>query len=337
MSYSERALRDEIAKLPDGVYEAEGRIDGFVEDEDPAYRDLLIKVAMTIDGDAIHVDLTGSSPQIDRPVNMPFEGTVDVAVMLTIRSILLDTALHDPVPTNSGLFRPITIEAPLGSIANPIYPAPVIARFCSGNAVAATVMRAFAQILPRGVSAGVGPLKVIAMSSGGSETRPPWVYMEIIEGSYGGRHGKDGLDAVDTLYANTRNNPIEDVESHYPLRVTRYELNDRAYGDGRWRGGLGSVREIEFLEPGGYSLEGDGSRSRPEGLFGGEDGAPGAVVLNPGTEVERELPAMTPFRAAEAGDVIRLVAPAGGGYGPASERDPAAREADELDGYRHDA
>ena len=79
-------------------------------------------------------------------------------------------------------------------------------------------------VVPDSVSAGVGNLKVVAYS-GLLPSGQHWVYMDIQEGSYGGRPGKDGLDAVDTLYANTRNNPIEDIESHYPLRVTRYELN----------------------------------------------------------------------------------------------------------------
>ena len=208
---------------------------------------------------------------------MPFEGTVDIAVLLTVRSILLDTATHEPVPTNSGLFRPIRITAPEGTLANPRFPAPVIARFCSGNAVADTVMRALSQVVPDNVSAGIGHLKVTAFS--GLRDGTHWVYMDIMEGSYGGRLGKDGLDAVDTLYANTRNNPIEDIESHYPLRVTRYELTEGTGGRGRWRGGLGSIREFEFTEPGGFSIEGDGSKFPPPGLFGGADGTPGSGAV----------------------------------------------------------
>ena len=332
MDASEAALRKRIEELPDGAYSAEGMLDGFVEHADPSYRDLRIKATVTISGSDIHVDLSGTSDQVDLPINMPFVGTVDIAVFLTIRSILLDSAVHPAVSTNSGLFRPITIEAPLGTLANPRFPAPVIARFCSGNCLADTVMRALAQVVPEQVSAGVGALKVVSFS-GGQGSDSAWVYMDIIEGSYGGRYGKDGLDAVDTLYANTRNNPIEDIESHYPLRVTRYELNEGAVGAGRWRGGVGSVREFEFLEPGGFSLEGDGSKFRPPGLFGGDDGTRGSVVLDAGTPAERELPSKLPFRRVEAGTRLRLVGPSGGGYGLASERDPAARAADELDGY----
>ena len=110
--------------------------------------------------------------------------------------------------------------------------------------------------MPESVSAGIGNLKVTAYS--GLRGGDYWVLMDITEGSYGGRHGLDGMDAVDTLYANTRNNPIEDIESHYPLRIRRYELREDVAGPGRWRGGLGSVRDVEFLEDGRFSLEGDG-------------------------------------------------------------------------------
>src|SRR5581483_6443995 len=312
-------------------YEAEGFIDGFQDDPNPANRDLRVKVTVTVEGSDIHVDLAGTSPQIDLPLNMPFEGTVDIAVYLTIRSILLDSERHGSVPANSGLFRPIRITAPEGCLANPRYPAPVIARFCPGNIVADTVMRALAPLVPEYVSAGVGNLKVVAYS-GLAEGGRHWVYMDIQEGSYGGRYGKDGLDAVDTLYANTRNNPIEDVESHYPLRVHRYELWENAVGDGRWRGGLGCVRDIGFTASGAYNIDGDGTRHAPPGLFGGEPGCPGAVILNPGTDRETVLPPKIAHQRAEPGDVLRFIGPAGGGYGPPEERDPAARAADVANG-----
>jgi N-methylhydantoinase B len=331
MDYSDRMLRREIARLPDGTYSAEGRLDGFVDDPEPGHKNLLIAVAVTIDGSEVVVDLTRTSPQIDLPINMPFEGTVDIAVWMTLRSILLDSATHDPVPTNSGLFRAISITAPEGCLANPRFPAPTIARFCGGNLVADTLMQALAPIVPDRVSAGVGNLKVIAYS--GLRDGRHWVHMDIHEASYGGRRGKDGLDAVDTLYANTRNNPIEDVESHLPLRVTQYELIEDGGGAGRWRGGLGSVREVEFLDAAGYSLEGDGSVWAPPGLFGGSAGAPGAVWLNRGRSDQRELPSKFPYRRAEAGDRLCLISPCGGGYGDPGERDRDAVARDVSEGF----
>ena len=331
MDYSERMLRREISALPDGTYSAEGFLDGFPDHPDPTYRDLRVAVAITVAGSDLTVDLTGTAAQLDLPVNMPLEGTVDIAIYLTLRSILLDTTRHNEVPANSGLFRPIHIIAPEGTIANPRFPAPTIARFCSGNIIADTVMRALAPIVPEYVSAGIGNLKVVAYS-GQAGNGQHWVYMDIHEGSYGGRFGKDGLDAVDTLYANTRNNPIEDIESHYPLRVTRYELNENTGGRGRWRGGLGSIRDIELLADGGFSLEGDGVRHPPPGLFGGEPGTPGGVIVFAGG-AEQPLASKFPYRKARKGDRLSLIGPSGGGYGDPAERDPAAIEADRLDGF----
>jgi N-methylhydantoinase B len=330
MDHSERMLRRQIEALPDGRYEAEGFLDGFLDNPNPAYRDLKVKVAVTVAGSDLHVDLAGTDPQIPLPVNMPFNGTVDVAVHVTLRSLLLDTHRHDDVATNAGLFRPVTITAPEGTLANPTFPAPTIARFNSGNIVADVLMRAMAPLLPEGVAAGVGNLKVVAFS--GARDGGAWVYMDIMEGSYGGRHGKDGLDAVDTLYANTRNNPVEDIESHYPLRVRRYELVESGAGAGQWRGGLGSIRDIEFLDDGGFSLEGDGNSVAPPGLFGGGDGTPGSVIMNPGSSNEESLPSKIPYRRVTAGEVLRLVGPCGGGYGEPAQRDAAAIERDEADG-----
>jgi N-methylhydantoinase B/oxoprolinase/acetone carboxylase alpha subunit len=134
-----------------------------------------------------------------------------------------------------------------------------------------------ARTLFANVPAGIGNLKVIAFSGLKDETH--WVHMEIFEGSYGGRLGKDGMDAVDTLYANTRNNPIEDIETHLPLRVLRYELREDVAGAGKWRGGLGSVREFTFLSDGGASVEGEGHRYRPWGFLGGSEGMPAKLDL----------------------------------------------------------
>ncbi|MFQ5426139.1 MAG: hydantoinase B/oxoprolinase family protein [Gaiellales bacterium] len=331
MDYSERVLRQQIEELPDGTYSAEGRIDGYLDHPDPAYRDLPIVASVTVDGSDLHVDLTGTAPQVDLPINMPFEGTVDIAIYLVLRSILLDSETHDPVPTNSGLFRPIGITAPKGCLANPRYPAPTIARFVAGNIIAETVMRALAPHKPDAVAASVGNLKVIASS--GIRDGGHWVHMDIFEGSYGGRFGKDGLDAVDTLYGNTRNNPIEDIESHLPLRVTRYELWPDTGGAGRWRGGIGSVRDVRFTEPAGFSIEADGSKWPPLGAFGGRDGTAGSIVLNPGTQSEEELPSKIPYRKVEIGETIRMIGPSAGGYGDPGERDLESIEQDILDEY----
>ncbi len=332
MDYAERLMRQAIAALPDGDYRAETKIDGFADSPDAAKRDLPIVATVKVRGEEIEVDLAGTADQVpDRPINMPFEGTVDVAVWLTIRSVLLDTTVCGHIPVNDGLLRPIRIAAPLGSLANPVFPAPTIARFCTGNAVADTVMKALAQAVPGQISAGVGNLKVIAFS--GMRGTSHWVHMEIFEGSYGGRSGLDGMDAVDTLYANTRNNPIEDIETHLPLRVSRYELREDACGAGEWRGGLGSIREFEYLADGGASVEGEGHEYAPWAFAGGATGRPAELRFIRRSGDAETLPSKVPHMQIKAGERFVCVGPAGGGYGDPLRRDPALVREDLADGF----
>jgi N-methylhydantoinase B len=191
-------------------------------------------------------------------------------------------------------------------------------------------MQALGQAVPQQISAGIGNLKVIAFS--GTQAGRQWVHMEIFEGSYGGRCRCDGMDAVDTLYANTRNNPIEDIESHLPLRVTRYELREDTCGAGQWRGGLGSVREFVYLSDGGASVEGEGHRYRPWGFAGGQDGSPATLRLEHPDGRVVELPSKVPYTQVSAGDRFVCVGPAGGGYGQPFARDPQRVLDDVLDG-----
>jgi len=330
--YSERLMRSQIAKLKDGTYTATGYIDGFLGSDDPALKNLPIKITVTVAGSDLTIDLTGSAQQVaGHAINMPFVGTVDVALWLTLRSILLDTEVYGNIPQNDGLFRPIKIVAPRGCIANPIFPAPTIARFAPGNVVADTLMRALAPAVPAQVCAGVANLKAVTFTGFTGEQQ--WVHIEIFEGSYGGRFGKDGMDSVDTLYANTRNNPIEDIESHVPLRVTRYELREDAVAPGQWRGGLNSIKEVAFLTDGNISVEGDGHSHTPWGFLGGADGRTSQLQLIREGQPAVELPSMLPTISIAKGDRIRAVGGIGGGYGKALERPAAAVVEDVLDGY----
>ena len=331
-NYSEKMMRNAISKLPDGEYHAEGLMDGYLDSEDPKKKDLKIAVTLKVQGDELVVDLTGTSQQIDdKPINMPLEGTVDIAIYLTLRSILLDSEDYGNFPQNAGLTRPIKIIAPEGTLCNPIFPAPTIARFCPGNVVADTLMKALAEVVPKQVSAGVGNLKVLAMS--GKRGKDYWVYMDIMEGSYGGRFGKDGMDSVDTLYANTRNNPIEDIESHYPLRVTKYELRNHDSAPGKWRGGIGSIREVTFLENGSFSVEGDGHKYEPWGFANGKDGKVGDLSIRYPDGSEKKLPSKIANTTVQKGSSLKMTGPCGGGYGNPLERNPHAVYEDYLDDY----
>ncbi len=331
LDYSEKMMRDAISAIPDGSYNARTYIDGYLDSDDPSLRDLPIEVTLKVEGTTIHVDLTGTAPQTpNKPINMPFVGTVDCAVWLTLRSILLDSDRSGAIPQNSGLTRPITIFAPKGCLANPIFPAPVIARFCPGNALADTVMKAIAPAVPKQVSAGIGNLRVMAFS--GATEAGPWVHMEIMEGAYGGRYGKEGMDAVDTLYANTRNNPVEDIESHLPLRVVSYELRENVAGPGQWRGGIGSIRSFELLEDGAVSIEGDGQLYDPWGFDGGADGSPANMDLIHADGRIEALPSKIPYRRLSKGDRLTAYGPCGGGYGNPMKRAPESVFEDVLDG-----
>jgi len=330
--YSERLMRAQIAQLQDGTYSATGYVDGFLGSDDPALKNLPVKITVNVSGSDLSIDLTGTAPQVaGHAINMPFVGTVDVALWLTLRSILLDSDVFGNIPQNDGLYRPVKITAPRGCIANPIFPAPTIARFAPGNVVADTLMRALAPAVPDRVCAGVANLKAVTFT--GFVAEEQWVHIEIFEGSYGGRYGKDGMDSVDTLYANTRNNPIEDIESHVPLRVTRYELREDAIAAGTWRGGLNSIKEVAFLTDGTISVEGDGHSHAPWGFRGGAEGRTSQLQLIRDGQDAIELPSMLAAIPVANGDRIRAIGGIGGGYGPALER-PVERVVDDvLDGY----
>ena len=249
MDYSERLLRQRDREAPRRHLRGRRLHRRLPGRPNPANRDLRIKATVTVEGSDIHVDLTGTSPQIDLPLNMPFEGTVDIAIYLTIRSILLDSART----AHPGELRALPADHDHGARGLPGQPAlpgaddrpllPRQHRRRHGDA------RAGAASCRSNVSAGVGNLKVVAYSGLSGDAALG------VHGHPGGQlrwpAGKDGLDAVDTLYANTRNNPIEDIESHYPLRVTRYELNVDPAGAGRWRGGIGTIRESSSSSPAG--------------------------------------------------------------------------------------
>jgi N-methylhydantoinase B/oxoprolinase/acetone carboxylase alpha subunit len=224
--------------------------------------------------------------------------------------------------------------APKGSIFNPNFPRACFARMAQVQRVLDCVIRALAPVLPTKVNAGNSAHVMSASYSGVEPGRNQyWVCVEVNEGSYGARHDKDGLDAVDNLMANTRNVPCEEIELRYPLRVERYELRPDPPGAGKWRGGIGAVRDVRFLADGFFSCNGDRTLEGPKGIFGGLDGLPAKVTRNPGTATEESWPSKASGRKIKAGDVIRITGPNAGGYGPAHERSTALVLADWLDGH----
>jgi N-methylhydantoinase B len=317
--YSERMLRQEIAALPDGDYRAEGVSDGFPDMDDPAYKNLPMVCTLRVRGDELEIDLTGTAPQIpDMAINMPFLGTVSVLVLAVVRSVLLDTETHVEVPQNAGIVRPLTITAPKGSMANPSFPAPTLSRSMPACVLADVIVKAFAQIVPERCCAGISVLG--AYSYAGVIDGRYWGHWDIYEGSYGARWNKDGMDAMDTLFTNTRCAPVEEIETEYPLRVMRWQLNDNKIGHGKFRGGVGGLRDFMFLVDGFIASETDTHTYSPWGFAGGHEGAPGSMSCFDDGHETVVPPKMAP-RTARSGQVYRAVSGNGGGMGSPLERE----------------
>lgn len=334
MDYAERLLRGQIEALPDGVYEAPT---GWLEDDGKNWGEKLkIATRVIVKGSDIYVDLTGSNREVETGFNCPFEGSVLPTANFAVRALLLDEAGEGrDVPQNDGVFRPVHVIAPKGSIFNPNPPRGCEARFTQINRIPDQVMQALSSVLPERVTAGnsanVSCFAYSGEQEGGADDY--WVTIEVNEGSYGGMQGRDGLDAIDTLMANTRNNPIEEMELNAPLICERYELRDEAPAPGQWRGGLGAIKRWRFLAETGASSTGDNrSVDPPRGLFGGQDGRAGSVHLNPGTEKAEVLPAKISNHHFRAGDRLEITLVSGAGYGAPFKREPGLVLADVLDG-----
>jgi N-methylhydantoinase B len=333
MDYSERMLRAEIAKIPDGEYKAPT---GWLDD-DARNRGVRLRVetAVRVEGDEITIDLTGSHPEVPTGYNVPFEGSLLVSAYYAVRTILLDEdTFPEHVPQNDGVFRPVKVIAPKGTIYNPTFPRACFSRFCQTQRVVDNVILALADALPQQVTAGnAAGIHFCSYSGFLEETGEYWIYLEVDEGCYGGRYGKDAMDSVDNLMANTRNNPIEELDKRFPMRCDQYELRPEPAAPGQWRGGIGIIRRNRFLVDGTYSCEGDRQTDPPRGIFGGWDGLVASCRKNPGTSREEELPAKVTGIPFAAGEYIEFREPNGAGYGDPLERGPEQVREDVLDDF----
>jgi N-methylhydantoinase B/oxoprolinase/acetone carboxylase alpha subunit len=333
MDYSERMLREQIRKLPDGVYTAPT---GWLDD-DAKNRDVPLRVEtkVIVEGDEITIDLTGSNPEVQSGFNVPFEGSLLVGAYYAVRTILLDeVTFPEHVPQNDGVFRPVKVIAPKGTIFNPNFPRACFSRFCQVQRVVDNTILALAEALPHGVTAGNSAgIHFCAYSGFNEDAAEYWLYLEVNEGSYGGRYGKDAMDSVDNLMANTRNNPIEELDMRFPIRCDQYELRPEPAAPGQWRGGIGIVRRNRFLVDGIYSCEGDRQYDPPRGIFGGWDGLVASCRKNPDTTVAEILPAKVTGIPFAAGEFIEFREPNAAGYGDPLDRPPAAVREDVLDDF----
>ena len=333
MDYTERRMRAEIAKIPDGEYRAEGFLD---DDGRNREETLPVKVCVRIKGDSAEIDLSGSSPQVPTAFNVPFDGSTKVAAFFVFRALLLDTyTSNDDIPANEGSFRPIKVTAPKGSIFNPIWPAAAEARFCQIQRMSDLVIKALAPVLPDRCTAGNAATLSFAAYSGVRPNGDYWVFLEVNEAAMGGRPASDGPDTVEELMRNTRNNPLEDLGMHLPLICDRYEVRDDVPpGAGKFRGGSGVVKSQRYLTPGYMTHESDRHKDAPWGVFGGEEGAVGKVEIhNVVTGETRSAFSKFSGLRTEIGDVVSYFSPSGGGYGNPLERMPEKVLDDVLDGF----
>ena len=323
---SEAAMRARIAAIPDGVYTFEDFVD-----DDGIDRDTKLKIAvrMTITGETLKIDLSGSSPQATGPVNCTFnmaQSGVFCGVLMSIGS---------DIPANAGCYVPVRILAPEGLCVSARSPAPVANRMAVGHRVTNTVMGAFAQALPGTIPAAYyGVSYAFAANLIESDGRRR-VYFDLTCGGWGGHPEEDGANGFSCGLHNIANAPIEMLESTLPVTFERYSLAPDTGGAGRTRGGCGLVRAYRIdAEVGLISCNLDRFKVPPYGLAGGKPAALShAELVRAGTGRVEPLPSKIAGLKAGKGDIFRLTTAGGGGYGNPAEREQDAIRSDIENGY----
>jgi N-methylhydantoinase B len=296
---SEKAMRDAIRRLPDGVYSSTVQHDGF---EEP----IVIRCRLAVSGDRIDIDFAGSSAQVSRAMNV-------VPIYTFAYTVYGVKALLCPeIPNNEGSFLPITTTAPPGSIFNPAYPAASGGRSAIGHLLPAAVFKALAEILPDKVWAGGSPNSSMTMS--GEYRGRRYAVVNFLNAGQGATARRPGFSAL-SFPANLGNTPVEIMESLAPIRVVRREIRRGSGGVGRHDGGDGIRFEFELLPDAGEATASflmTQLKSVPAGLAGGGAGKPGRLLVN-GAEVDPTEP-----RILRAGDRVVMETAGGGAYGAQS-------------------
>jgi N-methylhydantoinase B len=304
---SETRMRKALEALGNGSFAS---VD-FMEDRqgEPSIR---IALELTLRDGAVHLDYTGTSSQMDFPLNAVFGVTLS-GVHYALR------AVTDPtIPMNDGCFRPVEVFVPEGTLLNPRRPAPV----SGGNVETSTrnadvVLQALAQAAPERVPACSGGTMSNVMLGGTRGDGRAWTFYETNGCGMGARPTSDGIDGIQCHMTNTANTPIEAVERDYPLRITRYEFADGTGGAGRHRGGNGLIRAMELVEGTAQAtLLADRHVLQPPGAHGGAPGTCGRHALQRDAQ-ETVVPAKATL-VLQPGDVLTVQTPGGGGYGPVS-------------------
>lgn len=309
---SETRMRAKIRELPEGDYYGEY----YVDDDGVTDERITVKVKLSIKDGGIHLDFTGTDKQRRAPTNATIS-SCESASYFAILSILDPT-----IPSNFGLYKPITITAPEGTVVNAQPPAPVVGRNTITHTIVSAIMQALAQVVPERVTAGYyANSNVHILAGDGTGEHKPWILFDIEVGGGGARRTKDGVDCWSQGIHNLANTPIEMIEAMYPLRFTHYEFLPDTGGAGRTRGGLGVRRDIKFLDKSGtLETQFDKFKVEPFGLEGGKPGATGKLFLNPDSNDPVSLKSKTNNQRLERNDIFSMFTQGGGGYGPPNER-----------------
>jgi len=318
LDYSERLTRAALLELPDGEVSFEDWID---DDGIDIGKPIRLFVTLKKKGDHMVADWTGTSPQVRGAINNTFSYTA-AATYTAIKSVLSVN-----MPNNDGVFRAIEVIAPPGTIANGVLPAACAARGLTGFRMLDCMFGALAMLVPDRVFASSDGGNTGVTIGGYSADRKPFIYVDFMSGSWGGRPWADGLDGNANMLANMASQPIEVVEGENPIQILRYEFVTDGGGAGKHRGGVPYRRDYRFLEEEAIlQVRSDRHDHRPYGLQGGQPGKPSENVLDPDGKHQVLDPKLT--MQITRGTVYRHTLPGSGGWGDPLEREPAKVLAD---------
>ncbi|MBT4486923.1 MAG: hydantoinase B/oxoprolinase family protein, partial [Rhodospirillaceae bacterium] len=296
---TEAAMRAAIREVPDGIYEYEMQTDGLA-----AGAPFTFALKLTVRGETIHFDFAGTSAVQPRAINCPFCYTYAMS------AYAIKCALLPDIPNNSGMLRPITVEAPENSLLNPLPPASVGARASTGHYVPILAFGALAAVMPERVMAAAGSPLWNCTQSGVRPNGQSYASNLFFNGGMGATATADGENAI-SWPSNLSCTPVEVAEQYAPLLFHYKRLRPNSGGGGQYRGGLGEDILIESLSdsPIAVTFMAERTRYGAPGLAGGEDGEVGSVQIN-GVEVDNRAQ-----HHLETGARIMIATPGGGGYG----------------------
>ena len=304
-NYGERLAKPVYNKIPDGKYS----FTDYMDDDGQGHQNIPITASIEVENHQIHVDFTGTSPQVAGNINCPLS-VAAAAVYYVFRCLL-----PNYTSACAGTFRAISLTAPENCLVNASRPAAVAA----GNVETSTrivdvIMGALMQAIPEQLAAAShGSMNNIAMGFAGDEVQQGWDYYETIGGGMGASANVSGLSAVQTHMTNTLNTPTEVLETNYPLRIKQYAIRKGSGGRGVKTGGDGLIREYEFLHDASVTLLTERRTCSPWGVNKGASGQAGKNSLNGNI-----LPAKKAFQVKQ-GDCLKIETPGGGGWGKVSK------------------